>query len=330
MFVFNKTTTLLILLNFLSYGLVDAQTKSDIQSTDYQKEADKYKMLYEKYQKLADKTSKEKALEKTKNESSKKPEEQILKKPEEPKKEIEISKKDIPSEKDLKKAKAVTEPWKGTDFGLGATIATGDSATTNVNVMSNISYKPFEEWSNKAFLNYIYSSNDRPGERAVKINKTQLRGETAWNFTKINAAYGRMTYLNDELSSYDYILTESFGYKRRVFENAAETMNIELSAGPSFMQSKISGKDLQANEPGFQATFDYVWNFSDKSNFKQNILYNYDSKNKAIYQSISALSVKLYDHFSLQLTFQLNGTTLVVPGKENINTITSTNIMYTL
>ena len=138
-----------------------------------------------------------------------------------------------------------------------------------------------------------------------------------------------MTYLNDELSTYDYILTESIGYKRRVFENDAETMSIELSAGPSFMQSKVTGKDLQVNEPGFQATFDYVWNFSEKSNFKQNILYNYDRKNRSIYQSISALSVKLYKNFSIQLTFQLNGTTLVISGKSDINTITSTNIMYT-
>ena len=137
--------------------------------------------------------------------------------------------------------------------------------------------------------------------------------------------------LNDELSTYDFIFTESVGYKGRVYENENKAMHIDLSAGPSLMQSRITGKDLKADrEPGFQATFDYAWNFTDKSNFKQNILYNYDQKNKSIYQGISALSVELYKNFSLQLTFQLNGTTLVTPGKSNINTITSTNIMYSL
>jgi len=120
------------------------------------------------------------------------------------------------------------------------------------------------------------------------------------------------------------------GYKRRVYENENKTMYMELSAGPSFLQSRITNSQLEANESGFQATFDYVWNFTDKSNFKQNILYNYDQKNSSIYQGISALSVELYKNFSLQLTFQLNGTAVVTPGKSDINTITSTNIMYSL
>lgn len=47
---------------------------------------------------------------------------------------------------------AITEPWKGTNFGLGGTIATGDSATTNINALANVNYKPMEKWNNKLFL----------------------------------------------------------------------------------------------------------------------------------------------------------------------------------
>ena len=77
------------------------------------------------------------------------------------------------------------------------------------------------------FFNYVYSTNNQGKSRTVKINKSQIRAETSWDFTKIDAAYGRITYLNDELSTYDFIFTESIGYKRRVYENENKTMYME-------------------------------------------------------------------------------------------------------
>ena len=254
----SKIILLSIGICFLSNSFATTGTTTVEQNAEFQKEADKYKELYEKYQKLADEANQPNVV---KNPQTK---QEIVDKPTKPDL-VEDANTNTSGDTTTAKSKKsdteykfVAEPWKGTDFGLGGTIATGDSATTNVNAMSNISYNPFERWNNKAFLNYVYSTNDKRGERAVKINKTQIRGETSWDFTKKNAVYGRINYLNDELSTYDYIFTESVGYKRKVYENDAETMRVELSAGPSFMQSKITGKDLKVNDPGFQATFDYV------------------------------------------------------------------------
>lgn len=184
MLAVNKKTILLFALGcFLNNSFATTIPTSKEQNIEYQKEADKYKELYEKYQKLADEANSKKVIKKAdEKEDSKSAEKPIV----EQKNIVPPvqDKADIKPTKDSKEPEAVVEPWDGTDFGIGATVATGDSATTNVNLMSNISYKPFKEWSSKAFLNYVYSSNDRPGERAVKINKTQIRGETAWNFTK--------------------------------------------------------------------------------------------------------------------------------------------------
>ena len=295
------------------------------QDIDYQKEAEKYKKLYEKYQSLADEVHQKKIAEKprVKEEASDEPTKITL---------VEEVGDRSTRPKDLAKEKPVAEPWKGTNFGLGGTIATGDNATTNVNALENVSYKPMDQWSNNLFFIYVYSKDNRETtekDKRVKINKVQVRAETSWDFTKANGAYGRVTYLNDELSTYEYIYTESVGYKRNAYANESKTINASVSAGPSLMQSKITTSQVAANELGFQGTFDFVWNFADKSNFKQNFLYNYDQKNKSIYQSISALSFQIYKDFSVQLTYQLNGTTVVDPGNSDINILTSTNIMYT-
>ncbi len=80
-------------------------------------------------------------------------------------------KSDIKPTKDSKEPEAVAEPWKGTDIGIGGTVATGDNATTNVNALANVSYQPREEWKNKLFFNYVYSRDDRsttPEAKQVK------------------------------------------------------------------------------------------------------------------------------------------------------------------
>ena len=322
----SKTTLLLLGMSFFSNGFATTSATAN-QDIDYQKEAEKYKELYEKYQKLADEVNQEKVVEKPKAREEVPEKSAKITSVEKVKGEV------VPTPaKDASKDDPVAEPWKGTDIGVGGTVATGDNATTNVNALANVSYKPMEQWSNKLFFNYVYSTDDRKTtakDKRVKINKAQVRAETSWDFTKTNGAYGRITYLNDELSTYEYIYTESIGYKRNIYQNESKTINVSLSAGPSLMQSKITTSQVTANEPGFQGTFDFVWSFADKSNFKQNLLYNYDQKNKSIYQSISALSFQIYKNFSVQLTYQLNGTTVVAPGKSDINTLTSTNIMYT-
>ena len=172
----SKIILLFVGMNFFngSSANVVVTTEQDI---EYQKEADKYKKLYEKYQRLADKAGKENVVEKFVDKNTL------------------IESNSTTSSKDTKKPEVIAGPWKGTNLGFGGTIATGDSATTNVNALANVSYQPMDKWKNKLFFNYVYSTNDQDRKRAVKINKSQVRVETSWDFTKVNAAYGRLTYL---------------------------------------------------------------------------------------------------------------------------------------
>ncbi len=221
----------------------------------------------------------------------------------------------------------VLVPWKGTSFGLGGSIVTGNSAATNYNANANISYNPIIPWENTLVMSYLYNRDDMSGGKGVKTNKFQALGTTSWNFDKNNGLYASLNYLNDQLDTYTYLLTESFGYKRQLYSR--HNMSLNTTLGPSLTQSKIKESGEFANALGAQNTINYVWNFTDASSFKQNFLVNWTASDATTYQTNSTLSTELYENLILQLGFQVNGSSWASSGKKRINTVTSTTIAYT-
>lgn len=229
---------------------------------------------------------------------------------------------------DLKKPSiAVAKPWKGTSFGLGGSMTTGNSAATNYNATANLSYNPIIPWQNILNMNYNYARDDTKDTNAVKTNKLQVFVKTSWNFDKNNGAYVSLNYLRDQLDTYVYVLTESLGYQRLLYSN--DTMNLSATTGPSLTQQKVQSSGEFSNAFGWQSGLDYVWNFTDSSSFKQSFLFNYTGSEGTTYQSNTSLSTKIYQNLTLQLSFLVNGTSWAAAGKKRVGTTTSTSLLYT-
>ncbi|ASG68945.1 hypothetical protein fh0823_23710 [Francisella halioticida] len=233
-----------------------------------------------------------------------------------------------------KEEKKDNSPWKGTSIGLGGSIVTGNSATTNINVGININYKPTEQWQNNLLFNYLYSHNDTVSDKSgVRVNRAQLNAKTSWDFDKVNGVYGNLNFLRDELDVFNYVFMESAGYKRVLYKS--DDMSLNLTAGPSLTQNELISTGQFSNGFGGQSGLQYVWNFTKDSSFREDFIVNYAyqdnntvNPNVFIYQSNAILSVKLYKNLSLQLQFQLNGTNVSLPGKQPITTITTTALAY--
>ncbi|WP_192482785.1 MULTISPECIES: YdiY family protein [Cysteiniphilum] len=221
---------------------------------------------------------------------------------------------------------AVADPWKGTSFGLGGSLVTGNSAATNYNANANISYNPIIPWQNTLVMSYLYNRDDMPNGDGVKTNKFKALLTTSWDFTKNNGVYASLNYLNDQLDTYSYVLTESVGYKRQIF--SIDNMSLNTTLGPSLTQSKVKDTGETSNAVGVQSTLNYVWNFSDTSNFKQSFLVNYTPQDATTYQTNSTLSTEIYKNLILQLSFQIDGSSWASSNKKRVNTVTSTTIAY--
>ncbi|MDA0911692.1 MAG: DUF481 domain-containing protein [Proteobacteria bacterium] len=221
---------------------------------------------------------------------------------------------------------AVADPWKGTSFGLGGSIVTGNSAATNYNGNANISYNPIIPWQNTLVMSYLYNRDDMPDGKGVKTNKFKALLTTSWDFNKHNGVYASLNYLNDQLDTYSYVLTESAGYKRQIFN--FDNMSLNTTLGPSLTQSKVKDTGETANALGMQSTLNYVWNFTDTSSFKQSFLVNYTPQDATTYQTNSTLSTEIYKNLILQLSFQIDGSSWASADKKRVNTVTSTTIAY--
>ncbi|MBK2125777.1 DUF481 domain-containing protein [Fangia hongkongensis] len=231
----------------------------------------------------------------------------------------------IDDEQIKKPTLAVAEPWKGTNFGLGGSMTTGNSAATNYNANANLSYTPIVPWQNTLTMNYNYSRDDTADN--VKTNKFQAFGKSAWNFDKNNGVYGSINYLKDQLDTYVYVVTESFGYQRLLYGN--DKMTLSVLTGPSLTQQQVQNSGEFTNSFGWQSGLDYVWNFTDSSSLKQSIIVNYTGSNGTTYTSNSTLSTQLYKNLSLQLSFIVNGSSWAEAGKKRVGTTTTTSLLYT-
>ncbi|API85865.1 DUF481 domain-containing protein [Francisella uliginis] len=311
-------------------GLCFATPADAITKQEAQEKYLEYKKLAEKYKKLAEQSEPDNTTTKEQDNTTASTETKTEAKPK--------AKSTKPEQKVLKDSKKEDKkeesPWKGTSIGLGGSIVTGNSATTNINVGININYNPTEQWQNNLLFNYLYSHDDTVSDKSgVRVNRAQLSAKTSWDFDKVNGVYGNLNFLRDELDIFSYVLMESGGYKRVLYKN--DNMSLNLTAGPSLTQNKLASTGQFSNGVGAQSGLQYVWNFTENSSFKEDFIVNYSYQNNNtinpnvfIYQSNSILSAKLYKNLSLQLQFQLNGTNVTQPGKQPITTITSTALAY--
>ncbi|MED7788052.1 DUF481 domain-containing protein [Francisella sp. 19X1-34] len=333
---------IIMLFAFLCFSTpLEAITKQEAMQKylEYKKLAEKYKKLAEQSDETAKKeqdkvtpTTKANVEEKA---ESKKATQTTLK--DNTKKKEAASKPNQEILKDTKKDdKKDTSPWKGTSIGLGGSIVTGNSATTNLNVGININYNPSEQWQNNLLFNYLYSHDDNVSDKSgVRVNRAQLSAKSSWDYDKRNGVYGNLNVLRDELDVFNYVFMESAGYKRVLYKN--DDMSLNLTAGPSLTQNQLNSTGEFTNGFGAQSGLQYVWNFTKKSSFKEEFIanYSYQNNNKVnpnvfIYQSNAILSASIYKNLSLQLQFQINGTNVSLPGKIPITTITTTAITYNL
>ncbi|QIW09165.1 DUF481 domain-containing protein [Francisella sp. LA112445] len=328
---------IIVLFAFLCFSTpLEAITKQEAMQKylEYKKLAEKYKKLAEQSDdtakeeqdkttsttkdNVADKTEAKKATQTTPKDNTEKKEEASSK----------------PKQEALKDDKKDTSPWKGTSIGLGGSIVTGNSATTNLNVGININYNPTEQWQNNLLFNYLYSHDDTVSDKSgVRVNRAQLSAKSSWDYDKRNGVYGNLNVLRDELDVFNYVFMESAGYKRILYKN--DNMSLNVTAGPSLTQSQLNSTGQFTNGFGAQSGVQYVWNFTKDSSFKEDFIVNYAYQNNNtvnpnvfIYQSNTILSAKLYKNLSLQLQFQLNGTNVSQPGKLPITTITTTALAY--
>ena len=214
---------------------------------------------------------------------------------------------------------AAKEGWQGS-VSLGYLATTGNTNTRSLNGQMLAGYKS-GPWQDLLSFQALKSSQDG----ITTAENYELNGQTDYNFTENNYLFGLLDYLRDIFSGYQRRTSEILGYGRRLY--ATDTQQLDLEFGAGARQTRNTN-DTSDNGVVEMLGAKYLWKFTDKSNFSENlsVVHGTDS---TFTQTVTALTTNLAGDFALSLSYTVKHNSSVPPGFKKSDTITAVSLVYT-
>lgn len=181
--------------------------------------------------------------------------------------------------------------WKGS-FEGGSSVIKGNTNQESTYGKASVKYKK-EKYSNlfKTRLENAKSNKVRIKERY------DLNNNLRYSYTKKNFSLLETEYIDDRYGGYDYRISESVGYGRKIIEDEDMQLLIQMSAGSR--QIKFTNGD---KERSWLVRFggDLNWEIENDVEFKQHLDISFDKDTEIIRSdtsvkiTMSPLSESLY------------------------------------
>ncbi len=209
--------------------------------------------------------------------------------------------------------------WKASaELGFVSTSGNTETETLNAKVEGT---KENKQWRHELEATALKSS-DEMGTTAQKYTAT---GQSNYKLKGgANFLFGNINYENDKFSGYDYRVTETIGYGRRVLDR--EDMKLDLEIGPGARQSKLDTGDTES-EGIIRGAAKYKWQISKTSKFSE-VLTVEAGEDATITKSVTSLTSQIEGNLSMKLTFTYKNTSEVPVGIDETDTETAVTLVY--
>jgi putative salt-induced outer membrane protein len=208
--------------------------------------------------------------------------------------------------------------WKG-EAELGLVSTSGNTETDTINAKAKIS-KELEKWRHTAEFTALNTS-DKTGTTAERY---ELKGQSDYKFSEHEYIFALVNYEDDRFSGYDYRVSESVGYGRRVLDRP--DMTLDLEAGPGVRQSKLDDGSRNS-EFLVRGAVKYAWSITKTSNFTENVSVE-AGDDATITKSVTALTSKVNGDLAMRVSYTVKHTSEVPPGFEKTDTETAVTLVY--
>ena len=206
---------------------------------------------------------------------------------------------------------------------FGATVNTGNSETVNLSggITNELSY---QKW------NYISSIDGQLATSAGEESARNLKGNAELNYAINPKTFGflRGSILYDKYATFDFIIRESFGLGRVLFETS--TQRLSLQTGPGYIHRRIAGTDDFQHRPFINISSRYRWKLSENAELKQSLSSDIDSSNTHL-EAASSINTTIIKNLALELSFTVNHDSTIPPAsknRKNTDTATKVTIVY--
>lgn len=216
------------------------------------------------------------------------------------------------------KKAAAQEGWQGS-VSLGYLHTTGNSNTVSLNGQALAGYK-HGPWQDVLSFQALNASQN--GQRTAE--SYEGTGQSNYSFTPSDYVFGLADYLADRFSGFRHRTTEVLGYGRRLLQTDTQQLDAEFGVGGR-QTHYITG--VNTSEFIERAAVNYLWKFTDKSNFSENLSVEHGPDN-TFTQSITALTTNLAGNFALSVSYTVKHNSTVLPTFKNTDTITAVSLVY--
>jgi putative salt-induced outer membrane protein len=207
-------------------------------------------------------------------------------------------------------------PWSGT-ASLGYLSTSGNTDTTSYNTAFKISYAQ-NLWTHT----FDAAANGASESDMTTAESYQAGWKSSYDFSEHSYMFGTVNWRKDRFSGVDQQLSEAVGYGRRIIETPVHLLSAEIGAG----HRNIDFRD-NTSDSGAILTLgaDYIWTFSETSNFEQNIAVESGSENTFI-ESISAVRARLLGDLAIVLSYTVRHNTDVPLGSTKTDKLTAISL----
>ena len=208
--------------------------------------------------------------------------------------------------------------WKG-NVELGIVNTTGNTKTKTTNLKAKVETER-EKWRHVINLDALKSSD----QGVSTAERYMLSGQSSFKMGKKNFFFALVSYEDDRFSGYDYRVTESIGYGRRVIADPSLTLDLEI--GPGLRQSKLETGDT-SDETMVRGAAKLAWAISKTSKFTEDLSTDV-GEDVTITKSVTGLSAQVNGSLATKLTYTIKNTSDVPVGVEKTDTETAVTLVY--
>lgn len=222
----------------------------------------------------------------------------------------------------LTQVSAAEEPavaqWKASaELGYVSTSGNTETETLNAKAMA---LTEREKWRHKFEVTALKASD----ETGTTAEKYTLTGQSDYKLKKPNYLFAIVSYEDDKFSGYDYQLSESVGYGRRVVEETGLSLDLEI--GPGARQAKLDSGQSE-NEGMIRGAAKLDWAVSKTSQFTE-VLTMEAGEDVTITKSVTGLSSQINGSLSMKITYTYKNTSEVPVGVDDTDTETAVTLVY--
>lgn len=215
-------------------------------------------------------------------------------------------------------AEEADKPWSGS-AALGILATSGNSETSSTNLSLGLNYD-LETWHHEAQL--LAAGADTASTTTAERYRAAYKAKR--DFTEFDYIFGLLSYEKDKFSGYDQQTTQALGYGRRIINQEAQVLNLEVGAG--FKQSDL--RDGTSDDGAvLRLGGDYLWKFSPTAQFTQIVGIERGSDNTYL-EATSAIRATLMEELGLVLSYTLKSNSEVPTGSEKTDSFTAISLEY--